>query len=143
MASKNKQKQQQSEAPQSQIYKVMANCRVSVIGSKDHFAGLDTLPENFDLLSAEAQAPLVEKASKVGAKRKADMQEKMDQLSKKGQRLQVVVSINGTPVTGSLTWNKEETGLTALCNFATEAKCSIGSATSSKRKQSLLGLLSS
>lgn len=122
---------------------VMINCTVALEGSKRHFAGLDTLPKNFEQLDEAAQAKELEKAAKVGEKRKAAAEKLMDELKAKGQEIVLTIDINGQKVSGKVDWNSAETGLRARVNLGgTTAEKSVAKATASKlnKQRMFLGL---
>jgi hypothetical protein len=122
---------------------VMINATVALEGSKAFFAGMDTLPKNFEQLSEKEQEKALTEADKVGQKRKAATQKKMDELESKGQQFVLTININGQLVSGAVDWNSEKTGLRARINLGrTTAKQAVAKATAKKNNnlRTFLGL---
>ena len=138
---KAKQGEQQSAAPVVE-YQVMMNCRVSIIGSKNFFSGLDKKSDDFDSMSEADQEKELVRCATIGSSRKAEYNKKDAELAKRGKARFVKVSLNGQQVLGKVVWNSEKTGLTAICNLNTKATVSVQSASSKgKSKPTLNSLL--
>jgi len=122
---------------------VMINATVALEGSKAFFAGMDTLPKDFEQLDEKGQERALTEADKVGQKRKAATQKKMDELEAKGQQFVLTININGQLVSGAVDWNSEKTGLRARINLGrTTAKQAVAKATAKKNNnlRTFLGL---